>query len=249
MKTASALVLCLALASCSGNRTNQPSASETPGGGSTAPSGRDAASQKKALVRFAQTVPGDQALDLWFGDMKVFSNVGYKQVTPYVEVPAERHDFKLQNTGDTQTNALATNSEGLSAGAHYTLVTERKDSKNATLTLDALQDDLMSPSEGKAKLRVVNTAVGLGKIDMVGPGGKIFSGVGDNSSTSYKEIAPAPGVLEIRRSDRKVDVLRIVNLNLQPGKIYTIFVTGGAGKPLEAVTVTDQLTPPAGVGG
>src|SRR5581483_12339171 len=105
MKTAirSALIFCVALAGCSSNKTSEPSASRTPNGGSTAPSGSEAASQKKALVRFAQTVNGTP-MDLWFGDMKVFSNVGYKQVTPYVEVPAERHDFKLQNAGDTQTN-------------------------------------------------------------------------------------------------------------------------------------------------
>src|SRR5579872_2222519 len=109
----STLALCIALAACSGNKTSQPSVSETPGGGSTAPSGRDAATEKKALVRFAQTIPGKERVDLWFGDMKVFSDVAYKEVTPYIEVPAERHEFKVQNSGDTQVTALATNSEGL----------------------------------------------------------------------------------------------------------------------------------------
>lgn len=187
-------------------------------------------------------------MDLWFGDMKVFSNVGYKQVTPYIEVPAERHDFKLQNSGDTQTNALATNSEGLTAGAHYTIVAEKKNSKDQALTLDSLNDDLTLPAEGKAKIRIVNAALGLGKIDVVGPDGKIFSGVGDDTSTSYKDVSAARGTLEVRRSDKKVDVLRITNLNLQPGKIYTIFVVGGAGQPIEGVTVSDELTP-SGIGG
>ncbi len=250
MKNVSVMAFCVLLASCGGNRTNQPSASETPGGGSTAPPGREAAKEKKALVRFAQAVPGNQRLDLWFGDMKVFSNAGYKDVTPYVEIPSERHEFKLQNAGDTQPAALATNSEGLSAGAHYTIIAERKDAKNATLTLDPLNDDLTPPAEGKAKIRFVNAAVGLGKVDVVAPDGKMFSGVGDNSSTSYKEIAITRGPLEIRKSDKKADLLRITNLNLQPGRMYTVFIVGGtAGTKLEAFTVTDQLTPPAGVGG
>jgi hypothetical protein len=243
-----ALAFCV-LAGCSSNKTNEPSASTTPNGGSTAPSGQEASSHKKALVRFSQTVPGNQRMDLWFGDMKVFSNVAYKEVTPYVEVPAERHDFKLEPAGDTQTTAPATNSEGLSAGGHYTIVAEKKGSKDGALTLDPLNDNLKAPAGGKAKLRIVNAAVGLGKIDVVGPDGKIFGGIGENSSTSYKEVAPIRGTFEIRRSDKSVDALRIPNMSLQPGKLYTIFIVGGDGQRLEALPVTDQLTPPAGVGG
>jgi len=245
----STLALCILLAGCSSNKTTEPSASATPGGASTAPSGQDAANQKKALVRFAQTVPGNQRMDLWFGDMKVFSNVAYKEVTPYVEVPAERHDFKLQNAGDTQVTAPATNSEGLSAGGHYTIVAERKSAKDAGYTLNAMNDDLKIPTDGKAKVRVVNAAVGLGKIDVVGPDGKIFGGVDEISSTSYKEVNPATGALEIRRNDKSVDALRVPNMSFQPGKLYTIFIVGGAGQRLEAIPVTDQLTAPAGVGG
>jgi len=242
----STLAICVLLAGCN-SKTNQPSASQTPSGSSTAPSGQDAATQKKALVRFAQTIPGNQRMDLWFGDMKVFSNVAYKDVTPYVEVPAERHEFRLEPSGDNQTTSPATNSEGLTAGGHYTIVAEKKTGKMA-VTLDALNDDLNPPTNGKAKMRVINAAVGLGKIDVVGPDGKIFGGIGDDSSTSYKEIAPTQGVLEIRRSDKKVDALR-VNATLQPGRLYTIFIVGGAGARLEAIPVTDQLTPPASVGG
>jgi hypothetical protein len=243
----STLVVCVLLAGCN-SKTKEPTASQTPSGSSTAPSGQDAANQKKALVRFAQTVPGNQPMDLWFGDMKVFSNAAYKEVTPYVEVPAERHEFRLQPGGDTQPAAPATNSEGLSAGGHYTIVAEKKTSAKDGLALDALTDDFKTPAEGKAKVRIINAAVGLGKIDIVGPDGQIFGGVADDSATSYKDVAPTQGVLEIRRSDKKVDALR-VNVSLQPGKLYTIFIVGGAGQRLEAIPVTDQLTPPTGVGG
>jgi hypothetical protein len=250
------LAVCVVLGACSSNnKTNQPSASETPGGGSTAPSGQSAAGQKKALVRFAQTVAGKQSMDLWFGDMKVFSNVGYKQVTPYIEVPAERHDFKLQSAGDTQPSALATNSEGLTAGSHYTIVAERTNNNgngnnaNGNYTLKSMDDNLNEPNVGKAKLRVVNAAVGLGSIDVVDANGQIVGGVGEDSSTDYKEIAPLQGTLEVRRGSKKADVLRIQHQNIQPGKIYTLFIVGGAGQPLDSVLVSDQLTPPTGVGG
>jgi hypothetical protein len=239
-----ALAVFALLAGCS-SKSTQPTASETPAGGSTAPSGQDAANQKKALVRFAQTIPGSQRMDLWFGDMKTFSNVAYKEVTPYIEVPAERHEFKLQTAGNTQVDAMATNREGLSAGGHYTIVAEQKSGKS-TYTLDALNDDLIPPDDGKAKLRVVNASLGLGKIDVVNPDGKLFGGVAEDSGTSYKEVAPSQGTIEIRHSDKKADALRVTNLSLQPGRLYTLFIVGGAAHPLEAVPVTDQLVGPAG---
>ena len=247
-----AVTLCAALpfAGCD-RKSKEPSASQTPGGTSTAPSGQEAASQKKALVRFAQDVSETQSpsVDLWFGDMKVFSNVGYKQITPYVEVPAERHDFKIQRAGETQVTALATSSEGLAAGGHYTIVAERHSAKDQQLALDVLKDDLSVPATGKSKLRVVNATVGLGKIDMYGPDGKLFTGIGERSSTSYKDVPPTAGTIEVRRADKKTDVLRITKANLQAGKIYTIVVSGGSGAPIESVIVADQQTPPVGVGG
>src|SRR5262249_39814690 len=149
----------------------------------------------------------------------------------------------------TQTNASATNSEGLSAGGHYTIVAERKSVKDPGYTLDAIDDDLKPPSEGKAKVRVVNSAVGLGKIDIIGPNGKILTGVAQDSSTCYRHVPPSQGTLEIRRNDKSVDALRIPNMSIQSGQLYTIFIVGGAGQRLEAIPVTDRLIPPTGVGG
>src|SRR5581483_6066599 len=120
--------------------------------------------------------------------------------------------------------------------------------KSRTLTLDPLTDDLAAPSGGKAKVRVVNATTGIGKLDVIGPDGKIFTGVGNNSSTSYKDVNPMRGTIEVRRGDKSVDVLRIANQNLQNGKIYTIIVVGGSGQPVEAVTVSDEQTP-SGIGG
>ena len=52
----STLALCVLLAACSGNKTNEPTASNPPAG--STPS--EAANQKKAMVRFAQTIPGEE---------------------------------------------------------------------------------------------------------------------------------------------------------------------------------------------
>jgi hypothetical protein len=242
VKTALASAALVALCACSSNtKTSQNVSSETPNSApSTTPSGQAAAANKQALVRFVQAVPGK--MDLWFGDEKVFSNVAYKDVTQYTELPAERHDFKLAPAGTNQPTAPASNSEGLSAGRHYTIVAQRK---NGKLDIDVVNDDLTAPQSGKAKVRVINAATGLGSIDVYDPAGKVVTGVSADSASGYENVAPAQGTLEIRRADKHTDVARVPNFTVEADKLYTIVIAGGAGHRYEAIPVTDQLTPAA----
>jgi hypothetical protein len=236
------LALAVLLVGCT-NRSREATATTTPSSGSTGASGQDASRRDKALVRFIQAIPSNDRVDLMFGDMKVFTNVPYKEVTQYVELPAERHEFKLEPAGQTTAKPSATNNEGLSAGGHYSLVAVRKD--NGEFMLMALQDDLSAPSAGNAKVRVINAAVGVSKLDVVGPNGKVHTGVDSTSSTSYKEVPAKAGPLEVRNS-KQVDVARISNVDLQLGKLYTFVVVGGGGRPIEILPVTDQLVPTTG---
>ena len=244
------LAFSIFLAACSS--TNQPTAtSETPGANPSAAPDQQANEQKTAMVRYVNAIPASTSAkdqtDLWFGDMKAFSNVAYKEVTQYMQMPAQREDFKLQTAGNTQPNALATVTEGLSAGHYYTVVAERK--KDNSLSLDAIDDDLSTPDAGKAKVRIINAAMGIGDVNVVGHSGSLFDGVDANSSTSYKQIDPMNGALEVRKGDNKTDVVRLSNFDIQAGKLYTFLLVGGSGQPFQIVPVTDQTTVRTGVGG
>jgi hypothetical protein len=241
-KTALAGAALAALCACSSNtKTSQNVTTETPNGNpSTTPSGQQSAAAKMALVRFVEAVPGS-GMDLWFGDGQIFTNVAYKDITPYKEVPAERHDFKLQPSGKTEVTAPASASEGLTGGYHYTIVAQRKDGK---LNLEVVNDDLTPPSGGKAKVRVINAAIGLGKVDVVDSQGDVVTGVGPDTASSYKDVTPAAGPLEVRRADKHNDIARVPNFTIDPAKLYTIVIVGGGGQPYTVIPVTDQLTTP-----
>jgi hypothetical protein len=234
--TLAAIVL---LAGCT-DKTKEATSTGTPTSGSTAPSGQDASRRDQALVRFIQAIPSSDRVDLLFGDTKVFTNVPYKEVTQYVQLPAERHEFKITPAGQTTAGPSASNSEGLSAGGRYTIVAARKE--NGEFSLLALHDDLSAPSFGKAKIRVINAAIGVGKTDFNGPNGKIFSGIDAISSTSYKEVPAATGMLEVR-NPKQLEIARLSNVELQPGKLFTFVIAGGAGKPIEILPITDRLVP------
>jgi hypothetical protein len=249
-----------------GNKTQQATSTNTEGASSQAPSGQQAANQKMALVRFVDGIPG-HSVDLWFGDQKAFSDVSYKKVTQYKELPGERHDFKLAKAGETNPNtSKITNSEGLNNGDHYTIVASLD--KHGKEKLDVITDRLTEPNSGKAKVRVINASADevdvYSPTEMNGTSGsadraknpparntaaneesKWFSGVDQASSTDYKDVDPTNASLQVRPSSRHRAAGVNVPVDLNAGKLYTLVVTGGAhGQALGVVRVEDELTGP-----
>jgi uncharacterized protein (DUF2141 family) len=193
----------------------------------------------KALVRF---VNGTQdSKDLSFGDLTPFGGVGSHDVTAYKELPAERHDLKLFAKGQ-QTNALASNSEGLTAGKHYTVLAVTDSSGKETL--DPVVDDLTPPSPGMARVRVINLAAGMKDIDLYTNTQKdaLISGAGLDHPTDYKDVSPAEASLYVRNSMSKRNSAPVDDLKLKAGKLYTILVFQDKhGKP-KVKTIEDELT-------
>jgi hypothetical protein len=265
-RTAFAAACVLLVAGGCNKKTEEPTTTSADGKASTAPSGKQAANQKMALVRFVNAVPG-QAVDLWFGDQSAFSNIAFRTVAPYRELPGERHDFQLRYAGAPNTGEpKAKNSEGLTDGARYTVVALLDKSGNPTLNV--IGDNLTEPPAGKAKVRVINAS--RDEVDVLSPVtrkehaatgdadraarddtrephagkdlDKWFGGVNPDSSTQYKEVDPVSAPLKVRSTAAKgVGPAINVPVDFAAGKLYTLVVTGGKGHALEVIRVTDEL--------
>lgn len=242
--------------SCGGTKT--ASANSTGGNTSTAPSGQPAADQKIALVRFANATPGESA-SLSFGGQTAFSNIQYGTVTAYQELPANRNDFALFTGAAQNAPPVASESKGLSGGDRYTVVAALDE--NAKPKLEIINDNLTAPSNGDAKVRVINASAD--RIDVIAPkqgnknevqAEKWFSGVSQASSEDFKNVGPLQGTIHVQRSSsgggaQPKHVARQLQLpaNFQAGTDYTILVMGGTAQyPLKAMVMRDQ--PNAGAG-
>lgn len=225
---------------CSSNKTAETSSVESSGAGKgTAPAADTAKKADMAMVRFINGTTTDK--DLGFGDTVPFTGVGDKDVTAYKELPAERHDFKLF-AKDDKTTPLATNSEGLSAGGHYTILAVME--KGGKATLDPVSDDLTPPSAGQAKVRVINLAPSMKDVDLylVGQKDAIISGAGLDHPTDYKEVNPANASLMVRQGMSKRNSAPVKDLKFEAGKLYTILVFQDKHGKLDVKTVEDQFT-------
>lgn len=245
MKKNLPLVLALAgtvsVAACSKSTDNQPVASATPSGESTAPPANAANQREQALVRIVQAVPGP-AVDLMVDQAPLATEVAYASVTPYREVPASADDFTLRAAGKPDGAVLAENSEGIMSGKHYTLVAfPGKDNDRAALQVIA--DDVSTPAEGRARVRVIHAAGDVDEIDVTAKGSRdtLFDDVDFREATGYEDVDPSIVALDLRSQDGE-RVVASPTISIESGRSYTVVVTGKAnGEPaLKALVIEDR---------
>jgi len=226
-------------AACSRETSEHAAVTSGGDGKGTAPASAEVKKDDQALVRFVNATPSSK--DLAFGDTTPFANVKARDVTEYKALPAKRDDFKLFINGD-DAKTVATNSEGLTAGKHYTVLAVTE--KDGEFNLDPVADDLTPPSAGKAKVRVINLAPGVKDVDLYSSARKsaLISGAGLDQPTDYKEVTPSDGTLDVRNSVRKSDDEAVKDLQLEAGKLYTILVFGDQNGKLKVKTIEDVFT-------
>lgn len=244
---AATALLLLTAGGCSTNKTGEQSAVESKGDGSgTAPSAAAAKKAEVALVRFVNGT--SETKSLAFGDAIPFTGVDGRDVSAYKELPAERHDLKLM-AGDAKGAApLATNSEGLTAGKHYTVVAYAD--KSGQAHLDPISDDLTPPAAGQAKVRLINLAPTAPKLDLYAGAKKdpLISGATLDSATSFKDVDPAEAQLTVRQGMNRRNSAPLKDLKLEAGKLYTVLVFSDKDGKLKVKSVEDQFSAaPSGV--
>jgi hypothetical protein len=223
-------------AACSRETSEKASVTSSGDGKGTAPASADVKKEDQALVRFVNATPSSK--DLAFGDNTQFSNVKAGDATEYMALPAKRNDFKLYVNGDN-TKTVATDSEGLDAGKHYTVLAVTE--KDGKFTLNNVADDLTPPKAGNAKVRVINLDAAVKDVDLYSGTTKsaIVTGVGLDHPSSYENIEPTDGALDIRNTASKKDDQPVKDLQLQAGKLYTILVFGDKNGKLKVKTIED----------
>lgn len=240
------LLLSVALAplgAACGRASHQSGADRTAG---VVPEATPAPQPHPALVRVVHAMPSEPAADIFVGDHVTFSQVEYKAVTGYREVPGNLVTFRLRPTGQDGSEPLAEAVEGLGAGKHYTIVVMPSDRRQAA-SLTVVNDEMVPPEDGKAKLRVVNASPEAGRVDVL-VGGKLkpeLSGVNVSAATGYEDVPPLTGTLEVRHD--KTVLARLTNTHLEAGKLYTVIVLGRAANQsgrLDAMVIDEPAPAP-----
>jgi len=244
---AAVFAFALVTVSCGGNDANNNQSLTTTTGGktTTAPPAAEVSQRNNALVRAVHAIPGPATLDIYDNETKLFNALRFKTSDGYVEVAAKRHVFSARTAGLTTNTPLAQDSIGLSAGKHYTVfILPGQTSVPATIKI--MDDDLVAPSTGKARVRLIHASPDAGSIDVYtqGTNAKISEKVNFQSASDYLEVAPTSAALEVRPTEGARNVIfTIPNVRFEAGGSYTIILTGQAkGTPgMEAIVIEDRF--------
>ena len=243
VRLAALLLVPLAGAACQRDTSREtPVTTTTPAGQSTAPPAAAVEERDNALVRVVNAMPATPAVDVFADDRQMFDDVTYKAVTPYHEVDGQRYRLDVRAANGTGTEPLASNSEGLDDGDHYTVFALPDDDGKATLRV--VKDDHSTPADGKARLRVVNGSPNGAEIALFVAGRKdaIADGVNAAGVTDYDELDPVTGTIELREEGQSRAVQTLRDVRMQAGRSYTVVVAGrSGGRPgLDAFVIEDD---------
>jgi hypothetical protein len=107
-----------------------------------------------------------------------------------------------------------------------------------------LDDAMELPQQDHARLRVVHAAADAGRVDVNLPGRQdpLAGGLEFQDASEFTELAAAPAPLELRPTQRTETMLRVPDLRLAGGGLYTVVVIGRTRTepPLETLVIEDR---------
>jgi len=192
-----------------------------------------------AMVRVAHLSPDAPAVDVLVNGQKAITGLAFKQVTPYIPLPAAK--VRVQVVPSGQMSPVVIDAElDLKEGVYYTVA--------ATGFLAQIQPrvytDLLSgffPRAGYARIRVVHASPDAPAVDVAVKGGPVlFAGLPFPQASTYLSVPAGTYDLEVRAAGTSTVALALPGVTLESGKMYTVFAVGSleAGT-LAAVAVVD----------
>lgn len=236
----------LAGGACRGEPAEAPVRTTTASGSRTAPSAAQAADRDRALLRVVSAIPGVSRLDLFLEGEKMAEGLEYKIITPYQEVPSGRQALRLRPAGLDTADPLAEEHAQFRAGRHYTAVVMPGEEGRAA-AVKVFEDPMDVPEAGRASVRVIHVSADAGRVDvhvqqLQDP---LAAGLDFQDVSEFTALEP-PAVLELRPAGRSETMLRLPDLRLADGGMYTVVVIGRTrtDPPLEALLLEDRIASP-----
>jgi hypothetical protein len=199
-----------------------------------------------ARLRFVHAAQGTQAVDFRVDGTALRSNVAYAANTvEYSGVAPGNRALSVRLSGGTTDAATLT--RNLSVDSSYTATLVKRDNGTA---LVVYPDTVSAPANGKARLRVLNTAPAAGSVDVyvTAPDADLeaatpsATGVDVEEASKYVETNAGTYRVRLTTAGTKTVKLDVQSVALEAGKVRTIIVldaTAG-GAPLQSITATDR---------
>ncbi|WP_242923686.1 DUF4397 domain-containing protein [Pontibacter liquoris] len=183
---------------------------------------------RMAQVMVVHASPDAPGVDLLVDNTKVnASALNYPDNTGYLAVAAGNRNIKV-NAAGTSTTVIDADVP-LSENKSYTIFAANT---LADIMPVVLEDDLTMPATGKAHVRFVHLSPDAPAVDIaVKDGPVLFPDRSFKSATAFTPVDAGTYTLEVRLAGTENVVLTVPDVQLQNGKIYTVFARGFVTPP------------------
>jgi len=183
------------------------------------------ASPEVSNVKVVHASPDAPGVDILIDNSKAVSNLEFPNNTGYVNLESGTRNVKVNAAG---TDVTVIN-EDLTLTPNMTYSVFAVDSLSR-ITVLVLADDLTTPASGKAHVRFIHLSPNAPAVDIAVTGGPVvFSDYVFKEYSAFTPLDAGTYNLEVRLSGTSTVVLPLPGIQLQNGKIYTVFARGFVG--------------------
>ncbi len=186
-----------------------------------------------AMVRMAHLSPDAPAVDVLVNGQKAITGLAFKQITPYIPLPAAKVRVQVVPSGADAPVVIDAELD-LKEGVYYTVAAT---GFLAQIRPQVYTDTLAGffPRAGYARIRVVHASPDAPAVDVAVKGGPVlFAGLPFPRASTYLSVPAGAYDLEVRAAGTSTVALALPGVTLESGKMYTVFAVGS----LKAGTLT-----------
>lgn len=194
----------------------------------------------KAMIRIAHFSPDAAYVDVYVVSLnrnQLFPNVFYKNVSAYWQVNAGPFTYEVRAAGASPSSKPAIKLTGrLQAGHAYTVAAV---GPKTDLRAVLLSDDMGATEVGRARVRFLDAALDLPKVDVAVDGRVLSPKLSFAAPSTYRALPVGKLRVEARRSGGGGGVLLRDSLRVRAGTVSSAVLLGGGGQPREVFAFSD----------
>ncbi len=175
-----------------------------------------------SLVKVVHASPDAPGVDLLVDNTIAGTNLTFPNNTGYLTVPSGTRNVKV-NVAGTSTTVIEANIDFIK-DKNYSVF-----AVNSVANIEAIlvEDDLTNPANGKAHVRFIHLSPDAPAVDVtLTDGTVVFGNKSFKEFTAFTPLDAGSYDLEVRVAGTNTVALDLPVINLEVGKIYTVFAKG-----------------------
>ena len=175
-----------------------------------------------SLVKVIHASPDAPGVDLLVDNTVAGTNLTFPNNTGYLTVPSGTRNVKVNVTG-TPTTVIDANIDFMK-DKNYSVF-----AVNSVANIESIliEDDLANPAQGKAHVRFIHLSPDAPPVDVtLADGTVVFGNKSFKEFTAFTPLDSGSYDLEVRVAGTATVALDLPVINIEAGKIYTVFAKG-----------------------